>query len=177
MALSKLFAVLKEKLLKLVSSTEYTDGVEIIAMLVTVHMMIAHRTSFPVQSENLKIWNISMDEIELDWDFMEEMLIECKAVLSQRLDAFVASQLVAFRERKIDPKKTGVFSPVARFPAFIDQLIVFSGSKVTTDLINLNAVVLLLTFISCSVIDYLSDQLDGYLHYTSCSVATRLLDM
>mmetsp|Transcript_472 Transcript_472/g.832 ORF Transcript_472/g.832 Transcript_472/m.832 type:complete len:1029 (-) Transcript_472:383-3469(-) len=130
-ALSRLFHTFKEKLMKLVSSTDYTEGVEIFAMLVSVNMMLSNRTSSfrTVESDNLSIWGISMEEFDPEWDFMEEMLMECKEVLSLRLDDFVASQLAAFREKKIDLKKTGVFSPISRFPAFIDQLMVFSGSK------------------------------------------------
>jgi hypothetical protein len=117
-----------------VSSPEYTDGIEIVAMLVTVHMMLAHRLtpSAYVETENLSIWNISMEDFHPEWDFMEGVLLECRELLSGRLDQFVASQLAGLRDKKIDQKKTGVFSPVSRFPAFIDQLMVFSGSKVSS---------------------------------------------
>ena len=133
-ALSRLFRLYREKLLKLVTSTDYTDGVEIFAMMVTIHMLLSHRitnfNSTSSDSENLSRWGISMEEFSPDWDYTEELLLECKMILSRRLDDFVTAQLAALREKKIDQKKTGVFSPVSRFPAFIDQLMVFSGSKV-----------------------------------------------
>ena len=116
------------------TSTDYTDGVEIFAMMVTIHMLLSHRitnfNSTSSDSENLSRWGISMEEFSPDWDYTEELLLECKMILSRRLDDFVTAQLAALREKKIDQKKTGVFSPVSRFPAFIDQLMVFSGSKV-----------------------------------------------
>mgnify|MGYP003384903488 FL=1 len=134
-AISKLFRVFREKMLKLVTSTDYTDGIEVVAMLVTVHMMLSHRLPPPIPSEvemeSLAQWQISTDDFEPEWDFMEEVLLECKTILTARLDEFVSSQLAWFREKKIDPKKTGVFSPISRFPAFMDQLMVFTGSKVS----------------------------------------------
>lgn len=136
-ALTKLFHVFREKLLKLISSTDYTDGIEIVAMLVTVHMLLSQRHSLPSSSEKEKeyllIYSISTEELNVDWDYMEEVLLECKRVLTDRLDEYVASQLAWFRDKKIDPKKTGVFSPIARFPAFIDQIMAFGGVKVSCE--------------------------------------------
>ena len=131
-ALSRLFATYKDKLLKLASSPEYADGVELFGMLVTVQMLLNQRLlpqSYP-ETENLSIWNISMEEVNLQWDFVEESLLECKKLLSSRLDNFVQSQIAWFQEKKVDHKKTGVLSPFARFPAFIDQVMVFAGKKV-----------------------------------------------
>ena len=133
-----MFHVFREKTLKLVSSADYTDGIEIVAMLVTINMMIAQRitTASWYETENLSNWNISMEEFTPNWDYLEEILLECKKILTTRLDDYVSSQVANFREKKVDQKKICVLSPVSRFPYFIDQMQVFSGSKVSYNVIS-----------------------------------------
>lgn len=154
----KLFRVFKEKLIKLVTNAEYIDGVEIIAMLVTVHMMLSHRITSAAfassaEAENLSTRNIidkKSEPSEGAYDYMEDVLLECKKVLSDRLGDFLAAQFAWFREKKMDQKKTGVFSPVSRFPAFVDQIMAFAGSKVNMSCFCVPSLCLVLVFCALS---------------------------
>lgn len=156
--LIKLFDHFREKILRLVNNPEYSDGIEIIAMLVTVDMLLGiHRTpitnstsnttgtsslSLPSTTatttvrfednnsagNNTSTTNNANTGYEVD--MVGSLLLASKSILQERLNEFVNNQVLWIKQCKEDPKRSTILLPFSKFPAFIDQIKEFSGDKV-----------------------------------------------
>mmetsp|Transcript_16821 Transcript_16821/g.25292 ORF Transcript_16821/g.25292 Transcript_16821/m.25292 type:complete len:994 (+) Transcript_16821:71-3052(+) len=120
MILTKLFEYFRDKMMKLVTGNDYADGIEVVAMQVTISMLVdRHQQHSSV---------VSSSE-ESSFDLIESLLFNARATLQDRLQEFCTAQIAWIRQSKEDPKKTSVLMPFLRFPAFVDQMKEFSGDK------------------------------------------------
>jgi hypothetical protein len=151
--MGKLFEQFRERILRLVNNSEYSDGVEIIPMLITTEMLVGnhhaiasgHSTAMtpttatsisstpsttlsPVDEESspTPVSNAAIYEV----DMVGTLLGACKSILQDRLNEFVRSQIAWIHQCREDPKKSIVLLPFAKFPAFVDQMKELSGDKV-----------------------------------------------
>jgi hypothetical protein len=127
----------KDKVLRLVSAPEICDGIEIVAMSVTIEMLTTTHMS----------GSGSNREAKYEVDIVGSVLAACKSTLLERLGEFINAQVVWIKQCKEDPKKSGVLLPFAKFPAFVDQILEFAGDKVNINIIFCPCVVICNTFI------------------------------
>jgi hypothetical protein len=153
--MGRLFEQFREKILRLVTQTEYSDGVELIPMLITTEMLFGNHHNTTVVSTSASLLSQgpgsppsaittmkaikeedtsqpqpSGSESSYEVDLVGSLLGACKSILQDRLNEFVSNQIAWINQCKEDPKKSIVLLPFAKFPAFVDQIKELAGDKV-----------------------------------------------
>jgi hypothetical protein len=150
--MGRLFEQFREKILRLVTQTEYSEGVEIIPMLITTDMLFgnhhhsSHAPSSTVSSPGSGLGPAGFSSKSLkdddtpptpagecsayEVDLVGSLLGACKSILQDRLNEFVSQQIAWINQCKEDPKKSIILLPFAKFPAFVDQIKELAGDKV-----------------------------------------------
>lgn len=132
-AITKQFAMFKERIMKLVMSNEFVDGIEIVAMRATVDMLIASHEQCVHEKETSRDKRVAFSSRSgsaFTLDVIGTLLDSAKNVLQSRVNEFLVSQVAWIKHCNEDIKRTTVLTPFLKFPAFIDQLKEFSGDKV-----------------------------------------------
>ena len=169
-SLSRQFQLFKEKVMRLVTSAEYADGIEIVAMLVTVDMLIANHEQCKLEKSAVAQtrnpsggvpFGRTKGGVSLAPDIIGSLLESARNILENRLTEFLTAQIAWIKHTHEETKRSTVLIPFLKFPAFIDQLKEFAGDKVGYLIVGLAAAVCV--FI-CTCL-YMNGWVGGYVSY------------
>jgi hypothetical protein len=136
----EMFFAFRERVLKVASSTEHVNAVEIVAMLVFFESMLRLQSllskppeeSTAPQEDEIDVGVYTFPRSFKMTSFTLSVISEAKDVLSDRLAAFTAEEvswLQAGRGGLSDAKMLGVFPAFAKFPSYLDVIEELSGGQ------------------------------------------------
>jgi hypothetical protein len=135
-SITKQFAPFKEKVMRLVTVSDYADGIEIVAMMATVDMLITNHQQCMLEKHVASTSTADVDErkgrvpTDVPLDIIGSLLESARNVLQSRVSEFLTSQVAWIKHSHEETKRSTVLLPIVKFPAFIDQLKEFAGDKV-----------------------------------------------
>lgn len=147
-----MFSVLREKIIKIISSPEHVNGMEILATLIFVESVLRYnslRNQPNGQSTSLEdVINVGVYTFPTVLQvprFVSSVLDEAKDMLLIRLDQFIADEITWIQSGKggtADAKMLGIFPSFQKFPILLDIVEDLTGAQVLT-VVSLSVVFLM----------------------------------
>jgi hypothetical protein len=104
------------------SSSEHTDGIEAIAMLVVLEQFVVDHCGISI--------DCFISQRSPTYDYATLLLFEIQHLLKQRIAKYSNEQMVWIRSQRCDPKKPGIDLPVCKLPGLILQVLDIIGEEV-----------------------------------------------